>query len=118
MVPLDWDEGKIQLQVFWGNHGSVSGNHATYHSMSAWNVGSDYVTPSGHLSIIGTGLAIITGLSDSGKIGQYNYQAASVMPLSDYKFITYRIQRNGADGADTSTAAFQVVMVRLKLVSI
>jgi hypothetical protein len=118
MIPTDWDTGQVQLQVFWGNNGAVTGNHATYHSMSAWNDGSDYVTPSGHLSMIGTGLALITGLNDSGKIGQSNYNAASVQSLGNYKFITYRIQRNGADGNDTSTSAFQVIMIRVKLVTI
>jgi hypothetical protein len=116
-VPLDWDRGKIQFNLFWSNiTASVNGNHAIYGSMSAWNTGDDIVTPSGQLSIIGTGEQLITGLSDQGKIGQYDYQAASVQTLGTHDFITFRVQRNGGDGSDSSGQPWHVLGVRLRLI--
>lgn len=113
--PIDWDVGKIMLQVFWTNYAnSVSGNHFVSHILQGWTDGEDIAANNG-LSVIATGDVTITGLSNAGKIGQTSYAAGSIQDLTNEKFFSYRLKRKGSHASDTSTRNWEVLGCRIIL---
>jgi hypothetical protein len=115
--PDDWDYGEIRITVYWSNVGaSVSGNHYCPQRLVGWAVGEDVSTPSGNQ--IWGGAKTITGVSDAGKIEQLVIDDGSAQDLTGEDFFTYRFQRQGANGLDTSSQTLDVFGIKVELISV
>jgi len=115
--PVDWDSGQIRITWWWSNMtASVSGNHYFAQRLTGWADGEDYSTPNGNQIIAGA--TTVTGLSNQGKIADHTLDDSGVVTLSNEDFFHYRIQRQGANGLDTSGQPWHLNLLTFHLIAI
>jgi hypothetical protein len=112
--PYDWDYGKIIATIYWTNYSSsVNGNHYCPNRLVGWAAGEDMATPNGKQ--IFAGATTITGLSDAGKIGTTVINTAGTYDLTTEDFFSYRWQRQGGHGSDSSGQNWEIILITLEL---
>jgi hypothetical protein len=115
--PSDWDSGQIRVTWWWTNSGAaVIGNHYFAQRLTGWADGEDIGTPNGNTLI--SGAATVTGLNNAGKIASHNQDDSGVVTLSNEDFFSYRIQRQGAHGNDTSSQPWHLILITFELIAI
>jgi hypothetical protein len=70
-------------------------------------------TPNGKQ--IFAGATTITGLSDAGKIGTTVINTAGTYDLTTEDFFSYRWQRQGGHGSDSSGQNWEIILITLEL---
>jgi hypothetical protein len=115
--PPDWDYGKIQVTVYWMNYdNNVTGNHYWPQRLVGCATGEHTATTQTCATWI-SGAQTTAGLNDSSKIGETTIAMGTNNTLTGEDFFTYRIQRQGANGADTSGQPWEVVHITVEMIS-
>ena len=114
--PYDWDYGKIRVTLWYMNlSGATSGNHVCPQRLVGWAEDEDVGTPNGNILIAGT--ETIPGKNNAGKIGKHTIDDGASVTLSNEEFFTYRLQRQGANGSDTSNQDLEIIAISFELIA-
>jgi hypothetical protein len=112
--PYDWDYGTLKVTVWWTNYdANVSGNHYWPQRLVGCATGEHLAAAQTCATWI-AGAQTTAGLNDSSKIGVTEI-SGSPQTLTNEEWFTYRIQRQGAHGSDTSGQPWEVIMITVEL---
>jgi hypothetical protein len=116
--PRSWfgTTGKIRIKIYWMNYGAnVTGNHYVPQRLMRCAEG-EHTAATQTCEALVSGNQTITGLNDSSKVGVTTIDDSGDTTFDNLEAYFYRVQRLGANGADTSSQLWEVILVTIELI--